>query len=190
MSPDELQQATLVARHLTGALERAGVPYAIGGALAYGVWSAPRATKDVDLNLFVDAEGLGGVLPVLSAVGLDIDPGQARRQAEIGEVVVGRFHGMRVDLFTATIPFSWEAMRTRVRISDGETERWYLSAEATCVFKLLFFRLKDKADIEYLVATQGRRLDAAYVRSWMVDMMGEDDERVVFWAGVVAEHWR
>ncbi len=35
------------------ALEKAGLPYALGGALALGVWALPRATKDVDLNLFV-----------------------------------------------------------------------------------------------------------------------------------------
>ena len=34
---------------VVGALERAGVDYALVGGLAVGVWGAPRATKDIDL---------------------------------------------------------------------------------------------------------------------------------------------
>jgi hypothetical protein len=54
------------------------------------------------------------------------------------------------------------------------------------VFKLLFFRSKDLADLERLVAVQGRDLDRGYVRRWMVDMMGEDDARVREWDRIVA----
>lgn len=56
-----------------------------------------------------------------------------------------------------------------------------LSAEALAIFKLLFFRGKDVVDLERLVATQRDRMDLAYVRRWMVDMMGDDDERVAKW---------
>ena len=43
------------------------------------------------------------------------------------------------------------------------------------LFKLLFFRGKDIVDLERLVATQQDRLDHAYVRRWIVEMMGEED---------------
>ena len=45
------------------------------------------------------------------------------------------------------------------------TEVWFLSAEALCVFKLIFFRGKDVVDLERLVAVQGTALDATYVGS-------------------------
>lgn len=64
----------------------------------------------------------------------------------------------------------------------------YLSAEATVVFKLLFFRSKDLVDIEKLVTVQGSDLDSVYVRRWMVDMMGEGDARVREWDRILAEH--
>ena len=83
------------------------------------------------------------------------------------------------DLFTPSIPFAWEAMKTAVHVSGPTGSARYLSAEATAVFKLLFFRGKDLLDVEKLIATQGRLLDSAYVRRWLVDMMGEGDERVV-----------
>jgi hypothetical protein len=70
-------------------------------------------------------------------------------------------------------------MRTRVRVKGPLGEATYLSAESIAVFKLLFFRGKDQLDVETLIAVQGKDLDCAYIRSWLVQMMGEDDERVV-----------
>ncbi len=54
------------------------------------------------------------------------------------------------------------------------------------MFKLLFFRPKDLADLERLLAVRGPGFDRAYVRRWMVDMMGEADPRVVAWDDLVA----
>jgi len=45
--------ALAVARRIAERLDEDGLPYGIGGALALGVWGAPRATKDVDLTVFV-----------------------------------------------------------------------------------------------------------------------------------------
>jgi hypothetical protein len=56
---------------------------------------------------------------------------------------------------------------------------------AIAVFKLLFFRAKDLVDVERLVLVQQRDLDRAYVRGWLVDMMGPDDERVRAWDEII-----
>lgn len=176
-----------VASKLAAALDAAGVPYAIGGAIALGAWSDPRATHDVDLNLFVGPENLDAALDVLVASGVGIDREAARRADAMGEVLVGHYQGLRVDLFTPSIPFAWEALTTRRRLLGPSGQAWYLSPEAMAIFKLLFFRSKDIVDVEKLVAVQGEDLDHRYVRQWMVDMMGESDERVVTWDRIVAD---
>ncbi len=56
-----------------------------------------------------------------------------------------------------------------------------LAPEDIVLLKLLFFRAKDKLDIERVVQLQGPTLDREYVRRWLVEMMGEDDERVRVW---------
>ena len=177
-----------VALRLAGALDHAQVPYAIGGALAYGLWGDPRGTRDVDLNLFVEAQVLGHALEVLVGAGVSIDVSAALDEARAGGVLIGDYDGMRVDLFAPSIPFVWEAARTRVRLEVRGQGAWYLSAEATAVFKLLFFRSKDRVDIERLVVVQGDALDRSYVRRWMVEMMGEDDERVEAWDRIIAHY--
>lgn len=184
----DLVPAFDVAALLARALDEAGVPYAIGGAIALGAWSDPRGTLDVDINLFVTHDELDGALDVLTRAGVELDRTAARRADADGDVLVGRYQGMRIDLFTPSIPFAWEAMRTRRRLTGPSGEASYLSPEASAIFKLLFFRAKDLVDVEKLVAVQGRDLDATYIRRWMVDMMGETDERVVAFDAILARN--
>ncbi len=167
------------------AFERSRVPYALGGALAYGVWAVPRGTVDVDINAFVQEPELPRVFEALDSLGIEYDPASATRASRDAGLFVVRHSGFRIDIFTPSIPFSWEALRTRVSVTiDGEAF-WFLSAEALSVFKLLFFRGKDLVDLERLVAVQGDRLDRAYVRQQIADTMGEDDERTRAWDRII-----
>jgi hypothetical protein len=170
---------------IAGALDRAGIPYALGGALAYGLWGVPRATVDVDVNVFVEDDGLPAVVTTLRELGVEIELAQARSESAATGMIVAHWDLFRIDIFTPSIAFAWEAMRTRVRHTIDERTAWFLSAEAIAVFKLLFFRAKDLVDLERLVAVQGPRLDGAYVRAQIVGMMGEDDERVARWDALV-----
>lgn len=168
-------------------LESAGITYAIGGALALAIAGVPRGTADVDINVFVSDDELPRVIDRLRAIGIDIDPAQAIARAARDGMFVGRWDGMRIDVFLPSIPFAHEAARTRIRITDANGwSGWFLAPEALAVFKLLFFRGKDIVDLERLVAVRPGELDHAYVRRWMVQMMGEDDERVQRWDQIVA----
>ena len=73
-----------------------------------------------------------------------------------------------------------------VEIEPTAAEARAHSAEAIAIFKLLFFRPKDLADLERLNAVQGAHLQRDYVRAWIVDMMGPDDDRVQAWDRIVA----
>lgn len=111
MSPPSAPE---LARRLADALETQAIPYAIGGALALGVWGFPRATQDVDLDVFVDAEALGPVFEVLEQSGCVVERSGAEASAkERGDFQA--WHGpVRVDVFVASIPF-YEQMRARKR---------------------------------------------------------------------------
>ncbi|MBL8680775.1 MAG: hypothetical protein JNK05_16470 [Myxococcales bacterium] len=62
------------------ALDRSAVPYALGGALALSYWAVPRATADVDVNVFVHDE-LGTMWAALGGIGLPMLLEAARRRA-------------------------------------------------------------------------------------------------------------
>jgi hypothetical protein len=183
--PDDPLTAAL---HIAKVFELRGISYAIGGALAYGLWGVPRATIDVDINIFGAQEELSNVFDALTELGIVID----REQASIAAGRRGQFNaqfGMfRIDVFTPSIEFCREAERTRVRQTIDDQSVWFLSAESIAVFKLLFFRTKDIVDLQRLVAVQQQRLDCGYIRRHLVEMMGEDDERVVRWDKLLADH--
>lgn len=183
-APDAFSRALQMA----ATLEHAQIPYAIGGALALGIWGVPRGTVDVDVNVFVEGEGVRHVARLLRSLSIDLDEDRAVSEASARGMFVGSWDGMRIDVFTPSIEFSDEALRTRVRRRALDVEAWYLSAEAIAVFKLLFFRSKDIADLERLVAVAD--LDTAYVRRWIVSMMGSDDPRVGRWDALVADFSR
>jgi hypothetical protein len=182
-APEDAAEAGIrIAHHLSAA----SVPYALGGALALGAHGVPRGTLDVDVNVFVSRTELPGVIGHLTALGVELDEGASLARADRDGMFVGSWAGIRVDVFVPSIPFSEEAARTRVLLEDPSGEAiWFLSPEALAVFKLLFFRRKDLADLERLIAVSAGRLNTDYVRRWIVDMMGDDDERVGAWDDIV-----
>ncbi len=187
--------AARVAIELVQGLRAAGLPSAIGGAIALGVWSAPRATKDADLNVFVREERFPEVFAALESAGCAGPMGQPwtptlrgefLRRAREGEVAVAWRDGFRVDEFLPSIPFYAAAEATVREVNLDGARVPVLSPEALAVFKLLFFRDKDLVDLRRLVALQGPALDAAWVRGHLVGMVGPDDHRVHAWDEIVA----
>jgi hypothetical protein len=174
---------------LVGAkLGAAQVPYAIGGALAYGQYGIPRATNDVDINIFLEPSALGPALEVLRSAGLAFDSNAAIRDAMATGMFEAHIGPFRLDVFTPSVAFSWEAERTRRTFKIDGHEVCFLSPESLCVFKLLFFRGKDLVDLERLVTVMGSALDTAYVRRHIVEMMGEEDPRTSAWDKLVREN--
>lgn len=179
--------APALARRLADVLEAAGVPHAIGGALALGVWGFPRATNDVDLDVFVRADDLEPVLSLFERQGFGVDKGAAIASARSRGDFKLWCEGMRIDVFIASIPF-YDSVQRRVRQAPLEGRpAAFLSPEDLVVFKFLFFRTKDILDVERLLAFLGPEFDRGYVRDWLVDLVGPDDERVTRWEALVRE---
>ncbi len=170
-----------------GALDEHQIPYALGGALALSYWAVPRATADVDINVFLPDPSLPKLCEALATLGLALDPEHARLASAASGLIVLRWNAIRIDLFTPSIDFSWEAMRTRTRVTIDQRNVWLLSAESLAVFKLLFFRPKDIADLQRLIGVRGDSLDVGYIRAQLVAMMGDDDERVQRWDALVLD---
>ncbi len=185
MSPEKPPEA--LALEFAGALEARGINYALSGALALAYWGVPRATKDVDVALYAGSDQADLVADAVEAIGAQVDRAALRSRFEEGGTEFAWYGAIRLDLFAPSIPFELEAFRTRVRVPLGTGAVWVVSAEALCVFKLLFFRSKDIPDLERIIGVQGSRLDAAWVRRWVVEMMGADDERVRKWDELVRD---
>jgi hypothetical protein len=175
--PDTLN-ALVVARRIADRLDEDQIAYGVGGALALGAWGAPRATKDVDITVFVSEDELPRCFDALERAGVMIDrAGATRDVARIG-LFKGRAGKILVDVFLMGHP-QYEDMKRRCVAIDDTTGRKlsFISAEDLCLHKLLFGRPKDVIDLEELISHRPT-IDLAYVRGWLTRMIPAGDPRL------------
>jgi hypothetical protein len=158
-------------------LDEARVSHAFGGAIALGFHIVePRATRDVDLNIFVppdDARRVFNLLPPEIAWN-DADVERVERD---GQVRLFWSDDVPVDFFFTNHPFHLVAEEHRETVSiEGLPPMPVLAANELAVFKAFFNRTRDWADIEAMV--DAGTVDLHWVIGWMVDLLGPDDERV------------
>jgi hypothetical protein len=165
----------------------AGIPHAFGGALALAYWSEPRATHDVDCNLFVGVDRVDDVADALQALdtGIDVAP-----LAKVGEQGQARCWWGRtpLDLF-----FSYDdvhdAFAASVSVQPfGDVRIPVLSAEALAVCKVVFDRPKDWVDLDALLLVMGPDLDLVEIDRWTTHLLADGDDRLDRFAGLVREH--
>lgn len=154
------------------------IPHAFGGAIALAYYATPRATIDLDVNVFVAVTRADEVLGLLETLGAEPlgDAERARLQRE--EQVRVHWDATPVDLFFSYDALHQSCFERRQRMPFGEGD-WIhvLAAEDLLLFKSLFDRDKDWRDLEELVYAMGDELDGAYARNWMRRIVGEGDPR-------------
>jgi len=164
--------AIQTAKHLASCLDEDHLPYAIGGALALGVWGASRATNDVDISIFVERERWPTMFDALERAGVMIDRNEATRDFTRIGLYKGRLGKLAVDIFVSDHPQADEMLRRRQLV--GGT--YFISAEDLIVHKLIFGRPKDEIDLQRLVSARST-LDLDYVRRWLTKMLPVGDRR-------------
>ncbi len=187
VNPPANLDAPEVAAELAARLEDAKCDYAIGGALALGFWAEPRGTLDVDVTLYLPLDDPQRCMRVLQQVGCTFD--QRRTESTLQEHTFCQveFLGMRVDVFLPMAPIyeAAKARRRRAPLANGYAYVW--DAETLCVFKMMFFRRKDLADVEAILRSQGPALDRVWVEQQLLAMYGQRDPRINHWRELAAE---
>lgn len=164
---------------LHDALARHDLSYAFGGAVALNYHREPRATLDIDINIFVSAAAQSSVLTALAEV--FAPPDRDRLRADLSRDGQARtiWGDTYIDLFLSNTDFH-ASMEARVQRQpfDGR-EIPVLSIEDLLVCKVLFDRPKDWLDLEAVVATRARTLDRGYIASWLARFLEPDDARLL-----------
>jgi hypothetical protein len=158
------------------ALREVRIPHALGGALALAYYAEPRATVDIDINVFVPVGRWAKVIDALAGIGVettDLDSDDLERDGQC-RLWWGR---NPVDLFFSYAPLHDEMRDETRRVPFAATTVPILGPEHLAVCKAMFDRPKDWIDIEQmLVATDG--IDADRIQAWLKRMAGADDPRV------------
>jgi hypothetical protein len=166
-------------------MNKAGIPYAIGGSLAAGLWSIPWATLGVDMNVFAavgtdNHTNLVRLLRKNNAVFCDIngdelqshDPFVQRENDSLNVIL----WGFKFDFFLPALSsrhFSFQERKLSVQIGDDNI--CFLDVESICALKLLWRRSKDIPDLERLFA-KNPQLDLAFIESFLAHHLRDDDD--------------
>ncbi len=179
--------AAAVAGQLAEQLALRHQEYALGGAIALGYWGAPRGTVDVDVTLYLPPDKPSDCVWLLQEIGCELSATQSLQSLREDGFCRVRYAGIRVDVFLPIVPFyeAARARRKRVELANQPIIIW--DAETLTVFKMMFFRRKDLADVEQILRAQGTQLDRAWVRERLAGMYGARDPRLAAWDDLARE---
>ena len=165
-------------------LDAATIPHAFGGAIALAYYAEPRATVDIDVNVFVSTDHSREVLSALAGLGVKVEGADA--EIARSDQCRTRWGSNPVDLFFADLALHAAMQRAMRRVPFARGEIPILAPEHLMVCKALFNRSKDWLDIEQmLIAVSDLRTEEVW--RWMDDIAGEDDGRTQRLRSMVAE---
>ena len=159
----------LLAVHDT--LSLAGLPHAFGGAIALAYCTEePRGTRDLDVNVFVDPARAGEVFAALpssvTVTRADVAAAEQEGQARVW------WQDTPIDVFLDIHRFHEEVARGVRLVPFMDRSIPVLGCTGLAVFKALFDRTKDWADIEAMIEVGA--MDVGESVAWLKRMVGPE----------------
>lgn len=156
-------------------LTEAGLAHAFGGAiaLAYCV-EEPRGTRDLDVNIFVDASEAESVLGSLPR-GVRVRKKDIAKVRRDGQARLD-WDDTPIDVFLNNVPLHDAVAGSVVWVVLEGRDIPVLDCASLVIFKAFFDRTKDWADIEAIAIATPEDIEGA--AATIADLIGEDDPAV------------
>jgi hypothetical protein len=154
------------------ALKAHSLQHAFGGAiaLAYCV-EEPRGTRDLDINVFVDAERAAEVLASLPE-GVRVEDADVEQTKQSGQTRLF-WDGVPIDIFLNNLPLHEEVANGVTWVELQGAQIPVLDCASLVVFKAFFARGRDWGDIEEVAAITPKDVESAL--ETVTGLVGEDD---------------
>jgi hypothetical protein len=156
-------------------LTEAGAAHAFGGAiaLAYCV-EEPRGTRDLDVNIFVQASEAESILASLPK-GVRVRKKDIAKVERDGQARLD-WDGTPIDVFLNNVPLHDAVAASVVWVQLQGRDVPVLDCASLAIFKAFFDRTKDWADLEAIAQATPEDIDAA--AATISELIGEDDPAV------------
>jgi hypothetical protein len=160
-------------------LDRAGIEYMIGGAVAAWAWGEPRSTQDLDMVIHLRKEKIQRLSKELERVEIYLPPEVILEtvQETRSDLPINAIHGAsgykaEMFLLRETDEFRKLAFQRRVKVDFGSEvgEVFVHTPEDLIIYKMLYYSLSHQTkhirDIGAIIGTMMDRLDYEYIQKW------------------------
>jgi Nucleotidyl transferase AbiEii toxin, Type IV TA system len=171
-----VSEVTLAQRVLAVDDALADIAHAFGGALALAYYAEPRATIDIDVNVFVPSERFAEVAVPFAQLGAAIDDPTITALVQRDGQVRVMWDATPIDLFFSYDPFHDAAAAAIHVVPFGDSTIPILAADHLIVCKVIFNRPKDWVDVDAMLVAQAE-VNAAEVLRWVARIAGDEDPR-------------
>ena len=156
-------------------LTAAGLPHAFGGAIALAYCTEePRGTRDLDVNIFVDAAKAEATLSALPD-GVTVTEENIAAVLRDGQARL-RWDDIPVDVFLNNMPLHEAVASAVVWVPLERREVPVLDCASLAIFKAFFDRTKDWADLEAIAEATPEDIETA--AATITELVGPEDPAV------------
>jgi hypothetical protein len=168
-------------RDLVAWLDAAQVEGVVIGGLAASILGRPRATRDVDLLVWLEPERWNEFLSLSSRFGFRPRISDPLDFAELSRVLLLRHEPSSIDLDISLggLPFEEEAVARGARVDIEGVQVPLVSAQDLLVMKAVAHRPRDLADIE-AVLDRNPGMDLEGAQNWIREFSAALDRPDIF----------
>lgn len=147
------------------------IEYAVLGGVAVSIYSEPRLTFDIDVNIILEDEKIDGFLKKAKNYGFSPMPSKIKRFIKTTGVIPMKFSKNKVtgrcDFIIAQNPLEYSGIKRARTKNIYSTRIKLISPEDLIIHKITSQRPRDMEDVEGILLRQKGKLDLRYINFWL-----------------------
>lgn len=149
-------------------MRKASIPYMVIGGQAVLIYGEPRLTRDIDITLGIDVDGLAKINKIISILGLETLVQKRKEFVERNMVLptIDQKSGIRVDFIFSFSPYEREAIERAKDIKLGNSYVRFAALEDVVIHKVIAGRARDLEDIKSILL-KNPKYDSVYIKKWL-----------------------
>lgn len=140
------------------------------GGQAVILYGEPRLTRDIDITLGINTDGLPRVLNIINDLSLKPIPDNFRTFVERTMVLptINENTGIRVDFVFSFTPYEKQAICRARKVLLNNVEISFASPEDVIIHKIFAHRPRDLEDVKSIIL-KNPGLDMEYIKKWLFE---------------------
>jgi predicted nucleotidyltransferase len=172
-------EAKELLKKIAKSLSKEGIEYMIIGGQAVLIYGGPRLTKDIDITLGINVDGLEKILGIVKKLKLKLlvsEPEKFVKETFVLPVLEGKT-GFRVDFIFSFSEYERTAIKRVKKIEIDKIEVNFASVEDIIIHKIVAGRERDLEDVKKIIL-KNKEIDFKYILKWLEFFESIVDEKL------------